>query len=290
MSSIRKILRILPDEWYLQIQYYYKLKKFINFRNPKTFNEKLQWLKINDRKPEYTKLVDKLAVKEFITDTIGKEYIIPTLGVWTDVKDIDFDNLPDQFVLKANHDSGSVVVCRDKKKFDKEKAIEKLSRAMKRNFYWYGREWSYKDVKPCIFAEQYMEDDVKDDNLPEGLVDFKYFCFNGEPKFLYVSKGSEKHDTARLSFYDLDGKEMPFNRNDYSGPMGDYKFPANFHEMTCLAGKIASNIRSPFARVDLYSISNHIYFSEITLYPASGLLPFVPDEWDLKLGEMLKIK
>ena len=290
MNNIpRLILRVLPDKVYLQLQYYYTLKKFINFKNPKTFNEKLQWLKINDRKPEYTKLVDKLAVKEFITDTIGKEYIIPTLGVWTDVKDIDFDNLPDQFVLKANHDSGSVVVCRDKKKFDKEKAIEKLSRSMKRNFYWYGREWSYKDVKPCIFAEQYMEDGVSAKNMPQGLTDYKFFCFNGDPKFVYVSKGLENHATAQISFYDLNGDEMPFHRTDFA-PIGEYQFPNNFENMIDVARKIANNIDCSFTRVDLYSISNHIYFSEITFQPASGLLPLVPNEWDFKLGEMLKIK
>lgn len=219
----------------------------------------------------------------------GGGVLIPTLKVYNKVGDINLEDLPKQFVLKANHDSGSVVVCRDKSNFDFEKASTKLNAKLSKSFYWYGREWPYKNVKPCVFAEQYMEEEnIGQNNNIEGLIDYKYFCFNGIPKFVYVSKGLENHSTAGISFYDLDGNEMPFYRSDFAR-LGQIHFPDNFKEMTVCAGVIAQKTNSPFVRVDLYSINGRIYFSEITFHPASGVLPFVPNEWDRILGELIDL-
>ena len=216
--------------------------------------------------------------------------LIPTIKVYKNVDDIKIEELPKQFVLKANHDSGSVVVCRDKNIFDFEKASIKLKNKLNKSFYWYGREWPYKNVKPCVLAEQYMEEDNLDPKNKdiEGLIDYKFFCFNGTPKFVYVSKGLENHSTAGISFYDLDGNEMPFYRSDFAR-LGPIHFPDNFKEMTKCAGVIAEKTNSPFVRVDLYSINGQIYFSEITFHPASGVLPFVPKEWDRKLGDLIDL-
>ena len=186
MKFLKKLLRILPDKLYIQLQYFYHFYRFANLKNPQTFNEKLQWLKLYDRNPLYTTMVDKYKVKEYVANIIGKEYIIPTLAVYNNVEDIDFDRLPNQFVLKCNHDSGGLVICKDKSKLDKKGAIKKLSKALKNNFYYNGREWPYKNVKPCVIAEQYMED-----SETEELRDYKFFCFNGDVKILFVALGRQ---------------------------------------------------------------------------------------------------
>ena len=174
MKLFRKLSRLIPDRIYLQIVYFKHFRRFINFNNPKTFNEKIQWLKLNYRNEEYTKLVDKYRVKQYITKLIGEEYVIPTLGVWNNVDDIDFKSLLEKFVLKCNNDSGRIVICKNKKDFDEAKAKSFLKERLKNNGYWYGREWPYKNVKPCIIAEKYMEDSISKD-----IKDYKFFCFNG---------------------------------------------------------------------------------------------------------------
>ena len=183
----------------------------MDWKNPQTYNQKLQWLKIYDRNPLYTTLVDKCEVKKYVADKIGEQYIIPTLGVWDSFDDIDFDALPDQFVLKCTHDSGGLAIVKDKSNFDKEKASKMFKIALSRNPYNVSREWSYKNVKPCIIAEVYMEDE----NEPGGLTDYKFFCFNGNLEMLYVSQGWEDHSTATISFYTMQGKVMPFHRKDF---------------------------------------------------------------------------
>ena len=283
-NLIKKILCLLPDYIYIQLQYFHHFHRFANLKNPQTFNEKLQWLKLHDRKPLYTTLVDKYAVKKWVADKIGAEYIIPTLGVWEKAEDIDFDKLPSQFVLKVNHDSGSLVICKDKSKLDKKAAIAKLSKALKNNGYWYGREWPYKNVKPCIIAEKYMEDNLHSVQQKPVLTDYKFFCFNGTPKIMYVSK--DKAEDPRTDFFDMDGKHLPLHMKD---PNADDipPLPLQFKQMQKISQLLSVNF--PFVRIDFYDINNQIYFGEFTFYHASGFAPVNPKGWDKKIGDWLKL-
>lgn len=281
----RELLCWMSDKMYLSIGYRLKFGKKLDLKNPKTFNEKLQWLKLYDRKKVYSDFADKYKVKKYIADLLGSEYVIPTLGVWKNANDIDFDLLPNQFVLKCNHDSGSVIICRNKKELNIEEAKKSLNKSLKHTGYWYGREWPYKNIEPVIIAEEYMEDNSKND----GLTDYKFFCFHSEPKMVYISVGLENHATARISFYDLEGNEMPFHRSDYKQIETNLKIPDNYHEMVRIVKKIAKKIDNPFIRIDLYSISGRIYFSEITFYPCNGMLPFTPSEWDEKIGDWIRL-
>lgn len=288
--SKRGLLDWMPDKQYLKMTYRIKHGVKLNLDAPETFNEKIQWLKVYDRKPLYTTMVDKYEAKAYVAGIIGQEHIIPTLGVWDHFDDIDFSNLPDQFVLKCTHDSGGVVICRDKNSLDREKARRKLERSLENNYYRLSREWPYKNVRRRILAEAYMEDNAvqADSDGKKNLTDYKFFCFNGEPKLLYISTGLENHSTAKISFYDLDGKEMPFHRKDYA-PYHDAAIPANFGELRDAASKIAAEVGSPFVRVDLYSINGMVYFSEITFSPCGGNIPFDPESADGELGKWLKI-
>lgn len=272
----------IKDDVYLRRMFKIFMRYSLDINNPKTFNEKLQWLKLYDRKPEYTTMVDKYRVREYIADKIGEEYLIPLLGVWDDPDDIDFESLPNQFVLKCNHDSGGLSICRNKKSFDFERAKKKLKKSLNTNYYYSGREWVYKNVKPLVLAEKYMED-----NCSNQLTDYKFYCFNGEAKFLYISTGLEDHSTARIGFYDLDFNRMEFRRSDYALLEKDPIKPQNFNEMIAIANKLSHGI--PFIRVDLYNINDKIYFSELTFYPCSGYMPFEPIEWDYKLGKLIEL-
>lgn len=281
----RGFYKNMSDEEYIRKKYRIRVQQELNLEAPCTFNEKLQWLKLYDRRDEYTTMVDKHDVKEFVSNIIGKEYIIPTLGVWDRFDDIDFESLPDQFVLKCTHDSGGLVICRDKNKLDKTMAKRIITNSLKRNYYLVHREWPYKNVKPRIIAEQYLEDG----NSTSGLTDYKFFCFNNEVKMLYVSQGLDDHATARISFYDLNGNEMPFHRKDYKPIQGPAKIPDNFPEMLHIAQKLAIEVNAPFVRIDLYSIAGKTKFSEITFFPCAGMLPFEPAEWDEEIGRWLQL-
>ena len=225
--SIKSFFKFLPDKQYLQLYYFAKFKKPLNLKSPKTFNEKLQWLKLNDRKDIYTIMVDKYEAKKVVANIIGEEYIIPTLGVWDSFDEIDFDTLPDQFVLKCTHDSGGLVICRDKSKLDKVETRKILEKSLKNEYFYMAREWPYKNVKPRIIAEQYMQDETQ----INGLFDYKFYCFDGEAKFLYVSKGLENHKTARISFLNLDWTFAPFKRNDYKAFDSIPQKPKEFEKM-----------------------------------------------------------
>ena len=275
-------LNRMPDEKYLQMMFYLELGKHLDLENPKSFNEKLQWLKLNDRKDIYTKLVDKYEVKRYIADALGEEYIIPTIGVWDRFEDIDFQQLPEKFVLKCTHDSGGLVICRDKSRLDIEKAKLKLTSSLKKNYYYHGREWPYKNVKPRIIAEPYMADCEN-----EGLTDYKFYCFNGVVRYLYVSKGMENHKTAQIGFLTPEWELAPFGRTDYNMLDELPPKPSFYQEMLKIAEKLSEGMR--FARVDLYEISRHVYFSEFTLHPCSGFMPFKPEEYDRILGELLRL-
>ena len=281
MKLFRKLSRLIPDRIYLQIVYFRHFKKFIDFDNPKTFNEKIQWLKLNYRKEEYTNLVDKYRVKQYITKLIGEEYVIPTLGVWNNADDIDFKSLPEKFVLKCNNDSGGIVICKNKKDFDEAKAKSFLKERLKNNGYWYGREWPYKNVKPCIIAEKYMEDSISKD-----IKDYKFFCFNGSMEFFDID--IDRFIEHRANYYDRNGNFLPFGKT-YCPP--DYtkkiEMPKNLDKMIELAETISHN--TVLSRIDFYEIDGQVYFGEITFYPGSGFSPFTDEKWDYKLGDMIDL-
>ena len=282
VNSLMRIFRFIPDELYLKIMYRLRMGKKLNLKNPKTFNEKLQWLKLHDRKPIYTTMVDKYEAKKYVADIIGEEYIIPTLGVWDCFNDIDFDTLPNQFVLKCTHDSGGLVICRDKNKLDKEKARKKIEKSLKCNFYWVGREWPYKNVKPRIIAEKYMVDESGYE-----LKDYKIFCFDGFAKAMFIASDRQlEGEDTKFDFYNMDFKHLPFT-NGHPNATREIKRPKHFDEMRNLAEKLSKGI--PQVRVDFYEIGDNVYFGEITLSHWSGMKPFVPEEWDYKFGEWIQL-
>jgi len=280
-NNIKSILKFLPDEVYLGLLYRIRIKKKLNLKNPKSFNEKIQWLKIHDRKPIYTKYVDKFEVKKIIEKKIGKQYVIPTIGIWDTFDEIDFGLLPDQFVLKCTHDSGGLVVCKDKSKFDVKKARKKINRSLKTNFYWVGREWPYKNIKPKIIAEKYM----KDDNY-EDLQDYKLMCFSGKVKCTFICSDRNSKDGLKVTFYDRKWNQMPFERH-YPKSTTIHNKPICYNEMVELAERLSDGI--PFVRVDFYEINGKVYFGELTLYPGGGLEEFTPQKYDMILGSWLDI-
>lgn len=282
-SLLQKLLRICPDKIYLQIIFFKHFHRFINFKNPKTFNEKLQWLKLYNRKSEYTMMVDKHLVKEYVASKIGEEYIIPTLGVWNHPNEIDFSKLPNQFVLKWNHDSGSIVICKDKNHFDVQAALKKLKDGDGRTGYWYGREWPYKNVVPKIIAEKYISDDIEKDDL----TDYKIHCFNGNPKIILVCKNRFVKSGILENFFDVRWNLLNVHRPQTKSIFPEIPRPLELDRMLKLAKDLSQHL--PFLRVDFYKSSSKIYFGEITFYPASGFLPFVPNEWDYKLGKLIHI-
>ena len=278
----KNFFKWIPDEKYITIKYKLEMNQKLNLKEPKTFNEKLQWLKLYDRKPEYTKMVDKYEAKKYVADIIGEEYIIPTLGVWDKFEDIDFTKLPNQFVLKPTHASGNVFICKNKDEIDYKKLKKTVQKWLKRNYYLVHREWPYKNVKPRIIAEQYMATYKQKE-----LIDYKFFCFNGEPKFLYVSEGLSNHENARISFVNMNYEKTEFYRKDYRPFDKLPNKPTNFDKMKELSKELSKNI--PFIRVDFYEVNGQVYFGELTFFPCSGFIPFEPEEWDRKLGDMLKL-
>ncbi len=268
------------DELYLRLQYLFRFHKRLDLRNPKSFNEKLQWLKLNNRKSEMAKMVDKVEAKEYVAKIIGEEHIIPTLGVYNSVDEIDFEKLPNQFVLKCTHDSGGIVICNDKSKLDIEAAKAKLRRGLKVNYYYQNREWPYKQVKPRIIAEQYMVDETG-----WQLKDYKIFCFNGEPKFIEVDY--DRYVGHKLNVYDLNWEFIDFYMTSPNDKNVMIEKPKHLDKMLNLARQLAQD--EIFVRVDFYSIGDKIYFGEFTYTPGSGFIDFHPKEWDEKLGKMLQL-
>lgn len=276
------LTNILPDKVFLQIEYFLRFGRKIDFKNPTTFNEKLQWLKINNRNPEYSIYVDKASVKEWVSGKIGSRYVIPTIGVWDHPEDISYDSLPDKFVLKCTHDSGSVVVCKDKRSFNREDASRKLKKACKRNMFWWGREWPYKNVKPRVIVEKYMED--LDDGNGE-LTDYKFMCFNGTVKSIFTCT-ERFSDGLKVTFFDRNWNKMPFQRH-YPSSTKPIKKPKNLDRMIEFAEILSEGI--PFVRVDFYESNNDIYFGEMTFYPGNGMEEFSPAEWDGILGSWIEL-
>lgn len=267
---------------YLKFIFKYRVGYELNLETPKTFNEKLQWLKLNDRHPEFTSIVDKITAKDYVESKGGSQYIIPTIGIWNNVDEIDWNSLPNQFVLKCSHDSGGIVVCKDKSKLDIEAAKTKLTKGWVSNYYRYYKEYPYKDVKPRLIAEEYLEDESGYE-----LKDYKFFCFNGEPKFLFVATDRQKQgEDVKFDFFDMDWNHIPVVNGHANAKITPQK-PKNFEEMIEVARKLSKGILH--VRVDLYNCDGKIYFGELTFFHFSGLTPFEPIEWDYKFGEYLEL-
>lgn len=275
-----KVFNLLPDKLYLYIKYFCKMGKILNLKNPKTFNEKIQWLKINDRKSTYTKMVDKCDAKEYVANKIGDEYIIPTIGIYDSFDDINFEELPNEFVLKCTHDSGGVIICKDKSLFDKKSAKKRINKTFNKNYFYNCREWPYKNIKPRILVEKYMLNENE-----EELINYKFWCFNGEPKFMYISQCMKDHNKARISYLDTDYNETEFQDRDYKHFEELPKKPKNFEKMLEIAKVLSKGIT--FIRVDLYEVENRVYFGELTFYPNSGYIHFKPEECDEKIGNLM---
>ena len=271
-------LHIINDKLYLKILFKIHFNKKLDLKNPKTFNEKLQWLKLYDRNKIYTSMVDKYEVKKIVSDIIGEEYIIPTIDVYDKFDDIKFNALPNQFVIKCTHDSGGLVIVKNKLKLDIEFAKRKITKNLNYNYYYFGREWPYKNVKPRIIVEKYMNDGKNNE-----LVDYKLMCFNGKVKCIFTCT-DRYSEGLNVTFFDTNWNKMPFERHYPASPKSIEK-PQKLELMINLAEKLSGAI--PFVRVDFYEINNKIYFGELTFYPGSGLEEFTPEEWDYKLGEWI---
>jgi len=277
------LLNWLPDATYLKGCFRAKMGYKLNLKNPQTFNEKLQWLKLYDRNPAYTQMVNKYSVREYIKNTIGEEYLIPLLGVWDSFDEIDFDKLPNQFVLKTNHDSGTVVICKDKKTFDVNATREKINKRINYNYYHLWREWPYKNVNPKIIAEKFMSSPGADD-----LTYYKFMCFNGEVKCEFTCTNRRSMEGLNVTFFDTDWNVLPFERH-YPADKNEIEKPAMFSEMLSLSEVIAKDLKCSFVRMDFYEIEGKIYFGEFTLYPGTGMEEFTPIEWDYTLGSWITL-
>lgn len=281
-DMIKKCPHLMSDKFYISVLWKMVMGYELDWEHPKTYNEKLQWLKLYDRKPIYTTMVDKYRAKQWIADRIGEQYVIPTLAVYNSVDEIDLYKLPDQFVLKCNHDSGSVAICRDKSTFDLEAAKRKLGDALKKNFYWEEREWPYKNVKRCVFAEKYLEVDEGKD-----LSDYKLFTFNGEPKFCYITSGRDSATGLKEDFFDMNGNLLVLNQKGFRNAEITPLLPANYDKMIELSRRIA--VGTSHLRVDYYEINGRLFIGELTFFDGGGFVPFYPDEWNRTAGDWIKI-
>ena len=280
MRLCGSINRLIPDAAYIRMMYYYHFGKMPNLHNPKTFNEKLQWLKLYDHNPLYTTMVDKVKVKDYVISKVGDRYIIPTIATWNNANQIDFTVLPDKFVLKCNHDSHGVVVVKDKKAINESEVRSYLSSRMANNGYWYGREWPYKNVEKQILAEQYISDGN------EELTDYKIHCFNGEPKIVLVCQNRFDEGGLKEDFYDTKWRHLDVGRPGIAhGKLIDR--PLQLDEMINVARTLSADI--PFLRTDFYCVDGTVLFGELTFFPASGFKRFVPDRFDRMLGDWLKL-
>lgn len=277
------------DEDYIKKKYKYLVGTDLDLDNPRTFTEKLQWLKLHDRKQEYTTMVDKFEAKQWIAARIGSEFIVPTLGVWNKFDDIDFNILPQKFVLKCTHDSGGVVIVRDKSQLNRLKIKAMLERNLKKNFYWIGREWPYKNIIPRIIAEEYLEETTEVRNLNTAkighhLTDYKFFCFNGEPKIVYISE--DKSENPKTDFFDMAYNHLSLRMRDPNADIPPSK-PDCFEKMKKLARILSKGI--PHIRVDFYVVNGKVYVGELTFYHCSGFAPVIPSEWNYKLGDWIQL-
>ena len=277
-SILNKVGRILPDKLYLSLLFYHHFHRWMDWKNPKTFNEKLQWLKLHDRKPEYTRMVDKYLVRDYIKGMIGEQYLIPLLGHYEKFDDIDFNQLPNQFVLKCNHGSHCSVICRDKDSFNKDVARKNFNRWLKKNYFWVYREYPYKNVQPCIVCEKFMSNDGE---IPE---DYKVFCFDGVPQLVRVDIKRNGNNTYNLYHLAWERSNIEYGAHSEH----DTPRPVCLQEMLDLSAKLSKGIKH--LRVDWYVIQGKLYFGELTFYNAGGFSHFSTYEDDLKCGKFLRLK
>ena len=283
-SLLGEIVRFKPyksDKSYIKWLYKKRFHKKCNLEVPKTFNEKNNWRKLYDRKDIYTSMVDKYLVKEVISERVGQEHAIKLLGMWEKPRDIDFDSLPDQFVLKVNH-AGGVIVCRDKSKLDKKKVIKELRQAKKINYFWRSREWPYKNVKRCIIAEEY---------IGENLIDYKNYCFNGRLEYTFVWENVSRADGRKPKAHFCGAYDRDWNRSeidiDYPAMDKIAEKPQGYDKMVEVAEKMANGI--PFVRVDCYAVNGDIYVGEMTFFPWGGFMKFRDEKWNRLLGDLEKL-
>lgn len=277
---LKRIWFLFPDELYLKIMFYVNMGRRLDLDDPKTMNEKLQWLKLYDRKPEYTSMVDKILVKDYVSKKIGPQYVAPLLGVWDKVEDIDFDALPEEFVIKANHSGGNmaVLICPDKAALDISKAKSYLRKSLRYDVYHAYREWPYKNVQKRFFAEEYLGKD---------LVDYKFYCFNGHVDSVLVCIDRQIGDT-KFYFFDREWKLKRYNQRGKAAP-ADFTLPKpdGIDEMFGLAARLSEGI--PFVRVDFYDVNGKVYFGELTFYPSGGFDSKRLPEADLHFGSMINL-
>ncbi|MBQ8064376.1 MAG: glycosyl transferase [Prevotella sp.] len=273
---------IANDETYLRWYYALCMHKKLNLESPGTYNEKINWLKLHDHNPLYTTLVDKLRVKDYVTQKIGAAHVIKTLGIWKRAEDIEWDNLPERFVLKTTQGGGNigVMICHDKSNFDRAKAIANMNAALKQNLYSSSREWPYKDVEPLIFAEEYMEDEHGE------LRDYKFFCFDGKCRMLFVATERQTRKEPFFNFFDDSYHPLPFRQGHPLNPVLPEK-PKGFQDMVRIAEQLS--VGFPHVRVDLYIVNGQVYFGEYTFYHFGGVVPFEPAEWDGIIGSWLTL-
>ena len=275
-----RFARFIPDKLHLKCLFIKYMDTKLNLSNPKTFSEKLQWLKLYDRKPEYTIMADKAAVKQYVADKIGPDFIIPTIGIYDSVKKIPFNKLPENYVIKCTHDSGSTFIFNKNKPLNIEITKKELASRLNRNFFWFGREWSYKNIKPQIIIEEFIPDE--NGNCP---VDYKFFCFDGKMEIFKIDYNRFTNRAA--NYYDKNCKFLEIGKiHSTPDPSIKLELPDNFKEMVEITEKLSEGI--PFLRVDLYSVNNHIYFGELTFYPSSGIEPFLGDG-DIIMGNLLNL-
>lgn len=281
-SVILKLSHIIPDRLFLKMKYWTRMHKVLNLSNPTTFNEKTQWLKLYDRKPIYTTMVDKYEAKQYIANKVGSEYVVPAIGVWDSFAEINFDDLPNKFVLKCTHDSGGLVIVKNKSDLDVESARAKIEKCLKQNYFWHGREWPYKNVKPRIIAEPYLED-----SDTQELRDYKFFAFDGIPQALFIASDRQtKGQETKFDFFDMDYNLLPFTNGHPHANITPEK-PKTFEKMKELASILSKGF--PSLRVDFYEVNGKTYVGELTFSHWSGLTPFEPEEWDRIFGEWIKL-
>lgn len=274
--------RFYPDEFYLKCIYHTTFGKRLNLDNPKEYNEKLHWLKLHERKEEYIRMVDKYEAKKFVAERIGEQYVVPLLGVWKRFEDIDISSLPEQFVLKCNHDSNSYVICKDKSQFDIKKAKKRIEKCLKRNFYYLGREWPYKNISPVIIAEQYLED-----KRYHELRDYKFFTFNGKPKVMHVVFNRQnKEEETYGDFFDMEYNHLDLRMGHNCSPTPPEK-PENFELMKEFAEKLSEGTKH--LRVDFYEVNGNLYFGECTFFQDGGMGEIKPDKWNSILGSWIEL-
>ena len=281
VNSVRGKYLDLSDEEFLRKKYRAKMGKELNLDNPQTYNEKLNWLKLYYRNPLYPLLADKYRVKQYVADKIGEEYVIPLYGVWERFDDIDFDKLPDRFVLKCTHDSGGLSICRDKAAYDLAAAKKRIDDSLARQYYYYGREWQYKEIPPRIIAEAYMEDDKTRE-----LRDYKFFCFDGVVRAMFIATGRQSAKSTTFDFFDPEFNHLDIKQGHPNADKIPEK-PVNFELMKELSAKLSAGL--PHVRVDFYEVNGRAYFGEMTFFHFDGSTPFEPEKWDKIFGGWLRL-